>query len=154
MIDALKMWTQNIIIAVVISIIIEMILPDGNNKKYVKVVSGLYILYMIVNPILGLNENINLNEITELIIDENVVQTVSSSDISKTYIVSLQDALKAQIENLGYKVDNVSIIITSDYSDIVSINIKMRPIVNYDVNKVIEVVQKNYEIEKDKINIS
>ena len=31
-------WIQGIIIAVVISSIIEMILPNGNSKKYIKVV--------------------------------------------------------------------------------------------------------------------
>lgn len=37
--ESIKNWTENIIIVVIISIIIEMILPDGNSKKYVKVVS-------------------------------------------------------------------------------------------------------------------
>lgn len=37
--EAIKSWSENIIIVVIISIIIEMILPDGNSKKYVKVVS-------------------------------------------------------------------------------------------------------------------
>ena len=41
---AIKLWAENIIIVVIISIIIEMILPEGNSKKYVKVVSGLYLL--------------------------------------------------------------------------------------------------------------
>lgn len=39
MIASIKTWIENIIIVVIISIIIEMILPEGNNKKYVKVVS-------------------------------------------------------------------------------------------------------------------
>ena len=39
MIANVKTWVENIIIVVIISIIIEMILPEGNNKKYVKVVS-------------------------------------------------------------------------------------------------------------------
>ena len=39
--EAIKSWSENIIIVVIISIIIEMILPDGNSKKYVKVVSRL-----------------------------------------------------------------------------------------------------------------
>ena len=39
--EAIKSWSENIIIVVIISIIIEMILPDGKSKKYVKVVSRL-----------------------------------------------------------------------------------------------------------------
>ena len=150
----MKQWTENIIIAVIISIIIEMILPDGNNKKYVKVVSGLYILYVIINPIFNLESEINFNEITNLVIGENVVQTVSEGEIGKTYLLSLQDTLKGQIEDLGYSVDSVSIVVTSDYSDIVSIDIKMKLGTNYDVNKITDLILKSYEIDKSAINIS
>ena len=45
MIESIKAWVENIIIVVIISIIIEMILPEGNNKKYVKVVSR--VIYFI-----------------------------------------------------------------------------------------------------------
>ena len=45
-------WIQGIIIAVVIGTIIEMILPDGNCKKYVKVVIGVYILFSIISPVI------------------------------------------------------------------------------------------------------
>lgn len=37
--SSIKSWSENIIIVVIIAIIIEMILPEGNSKKYVKVVS-------------------------------------------------------------------------------------------------------------------
>ena len=36
MILKIRAWCEGIIIAIIISIIIEMILPDGKNKKYVK----------------------------------------------------------------------------------------------------------------------
>ena len=55
MIEWIKNWTEGIIIAVIISIIIEMLVPEGKNKKYVKVVSGIYILYTIINPFLDDN---------------------------------------------------------------------------------------------------
>ena len=45
-------WIQGIIIAVIIGTIIEMLLPEGNCKKYVKVVIGVYILFSIVSPVI------------------------------------------------------------------------------------------------------
>ena len=45
MIDFFRVWCEGIIIAVVISIIIEAILPEGNIKKYVKVIISIYIVY-------------------------------------------------------------------------------------------------------------
>ena len=52
MILKIRAWCEGIIIAIIISIIIEMILPDGKNKKYVKVVIGIYIMFVVLNPIL------------------------------------------------------------------------------------------------------
>ena len=44
----LNSWLQGIIVSVVISTIIEMILPNGNTKKYVKVVLGIYVMFNII----------------------------------------------------------------------------------------------------------
>ena len=41
-------WAEGIIVAVIIGTIIEMILPNGKSKKYIKVVIGIYILNMII----------------------------------------------------------------------------------------------------------
>lgn len=49
MIDFLSNWAQGIIVAVIIATIIEMILPNGSSKKYVKVVVGIYILFTIIS---------------------------------------------------------------------------------------------------------
>lgn len=98
--EAIKTWSENIIIVVIITIIIEMILPDGNSKKYVKVVSGLYLLYVIINPIVNFDFNIDSNEIANLIIEDETVSTSSSSSVEETYISSLEASLKIKIEEL------------------------------------------------------
>ena len=54
MILKIKSWCEGIIVAIIISIIIEMLVPDGNNKKYVKVVIGIYIIFVTLNPIFQL----------------------------------------------------------------------------------------------------
>ena len=43
MIEFFRSWCEGIIVAVIIAMLIEAILPEGNNKKYVKVVIGIYI---------------------------------------------------------------------------------------------------------------
>lgn len=154
MIGKLKLWTQNIIIAVIISIIIEMILPDtGSNKKYVKVVSGLYILYVIINPILNLGTSAKDFKIEEFIKNENIISTVAEeSDVAQTYILSMENSLKANIEKeLSYKVQMVEFTLLKDYSEIVKIKIEMKPGQNYDSRKIIEVIQKSYSINNIEI---
>lgn len=98
--EAIKTWSENIIIVVIITIIIEMILPDGNSKKYVKVVSGLYLLYVIIHPIAGFDFEIDSSEIANIIIEDETVSTSSSSSVEETYISSLEASLKIKIEEL------------------------------------------------------
>ena len=46
-------WIQGIVVAVIITIIVEMILPEGNSKKYIKIVLGIFIVFSIISPIIG-----------------------------------------------------------------------------------------------------
>ena len=62
MIENLSLWAEQIIVAVIIATLIEMILPNGNNKKYIKAVIGVYILFTIISPILGSKGNISFDQ--------------------------------------------------------------------------------------------
>ncbi len=59
----LRNWCEQIIISIFISIIIEMLIPAGNIKKYVKVVVGIYIMFVILNPIISNIQNIDFENI-------------------------------------------------------------------------------------------
>lgn len=54
MISNISSWAEQIIIAVIIATILEMVLPNGNSKKYIKTVIGIYILYTIISPVITL----------------------------------------------------------------------------------------------------
>lgn len=54
MISNISSWAEQIIIAVIIATILEMVLPNGNSKKYIKTVIGVYILYTIISPVITL----------------------------------------------------------------------------------------------------
>ena len=53
MILKLKSWCEGIIVSIILCIIIESLIPEGNNKKYVKVIIGIYIMYVSLNPLLN-----------------------------------------------------------------------------------------------------
>ena len=92
MIEFFKSWCEGIIIAVVISIIIESILPEGSIKKYVKVIISIYIVFTILNPILGKLDtnldfvnNINLASIeTSSIGTENIKELYTNRNTGNT----------------------------------------------------------------------
>ncbi len=53
MINNISSWAEQLIIAVIIATILEIILPKGNSKKYIKTIIGIYILYTIISPVLN-----------------------------------------------------------------------------------------------------
>ena len=65
MIKFINSWAQGIILAVIIATIIEIILPEGKNKKYVKTVIGVYILFTIIYPLINKFTKTNINTLIE-----------------------------------------------------------------------------------------
>lgn len=110
-------WIQGIIIAVIISTIVEMVLPEGNCKKYIKVVIGVYILFSIISPVINkvTGNNFKLANIFDL--DEyietsssNTYQNVNNAQekqIKEIYQNSLKNDMKEKIKAKGYKVINI-----------------------------------------------
>ena len=68
MVEWISGWAQGIIVAVIIATIIEMLLPEGSSKKYIKVVVGIYILFTIVSPVITkiTNKEFKLSDIIDL----------------------------------------------------------------------------------------
>lgn len=115
MINVINRWMKQIIFAVVITIIIEMLVPEGKNKKYIKMITNIYIIFIIVSPIfskLTLKE-INLNEI---FINEST-KTVATSSIDNTkyieerYIKNIKESINTNLSNIGYEVKNIDVFI-------------------------------------------
>ena len=139
-------------IATIITIIIQIILPDGKNKKYINVISGLYILYVILNPFLNLDKNFFISDIKSAIVGTTSGSYVSQEKIAKNYIIQIENNLKEKIENLGYKVDYIQFYITPDYSDIRKIEVKMM-YGEYDEEQIEKVVFENFSVDKSSVVI-
>ena len=131
-----------------------MILPDGKNKKYAEVVSGLYILYVILNPILNIDKNVSILDIKSTIAGVSSGSYVSQDDIAKSYILGLQNDLKEKIEKLGYEPNYIQFYITPDYSTIAKIEVKMKMGTQYDSEKIINLILENFNIDKENILIT
>lgn len=114
-------WAQGIIVAVIIGSIIEMLLPNGNSKKYIKVVIGVYIVFNIVSPIIGkftgselkLDSIIDINKYEDKIssyeVDTKSLENTNNSNIKEVYILNLKKDIKAKVEDKGYIVNTIQI---------------------------------------------
>ena len=110
MIEWMSTWAEQIIVAVIIGTIIEMILPNGKNKKYVKTIIGVYILFTIISPIISKVTKTDMNNLDfefEKYLEETdtyqtMAQTLSTNNDNKTmeiYINNIkEDIIKTKEE--------------------------------------------------------
>ncbi len=164
MISWLNSWAQGIIVAVVIATIIELILPEGSCKKYVKVVIGIYILFTIIAPVIGKvsKKDIDINDILntqkyeqEISKNNNDIYKKFESNNSRTikdiYVSNLETDIKSKLKDKGYEVTNTYIKVKNDknYSiDKISVDV-----VKKENSKQNEKENKNESIENISINI-
>lgn len=126
MMDFISSWTQGIVVAVIIATIIEMIIPEGNSKKYIKVVIGVYVLFNIVAPIINKvsNNSLDLSEFMELEVYSKEIETSNkitqninednSYNIKELYANNLKKDMKNKIEDKGYTINSIKIEIEND----------------------------------------
>ena len=135
--EFISSWTQGIIISVLITTIIEMILPNGNSKKYIKMLLGIFIVFNIITPIVSkvTGKEFVIQEIKDLgkYIDGasqysiNKIDSDNSSNIKEIYILNLKKDIKSKLEDMGYTVINVQISAKDDENfpiEKISLNIK------------------------------
>lgn len=150
MIEKINSWAQKIIIVVIICTIIEMILPEGKNKKYIKTVIGIYVVFTIISPIISElnNSSLDLNKYLE--IDNNItIETSTTIDtneyIEEVYKEKIKTDIKTKIEEMDYSVKNIDLEIETEdeqaYGTILKLGLSVLP-------KVQENIQNNIQIEK------
>lgn len=130
MINFLKQWSNQIIVAVIVSTIIEMILPEGNNKKYIKMIIGIYILFTILHPVIGkFTQNNKLEFDYSKYFPTSAEITTSSSFedensklIQQTYIDSIKKDINTKILAKGYKVISCKVDMLQSGDDYGTIN--------------------------------
>lgn len=121
MIEWISEWAGGIIVAVLIGTVIEMILPEGSSKKYIKVVIGVYVVFTIVTPVITkfTGEGIEVFDVLEIdeYIDEakeasevhNSIETSNQNSIMNIYIDGMKKDIEAKIEGKGYVVNAVEV---------------------------------------------
>lgn len=160
MVEWISGWAQGIIVAVIIATIIEMLLPEGSSKKYIKVVVGIYILFTIVSPVITkitnkefkLSDIIDLDEYIEAASSDNTYNELEKSNnenIKEVYIASLKSDIEGKIANKGYNADSIEVEVqdNEEYT-INSITIFVSKLDEKEENNNIEIVN---EVE---INVS
>ena len=118
MINFISSWAEQIIIVVVITTIIEMILPNSKNKKYVQMIIGIYILFTIIYPLINKFTKLNINTLIENTTkqmstyqESNSLKIDTDKYIESTYKKKIEEDIKnkANEKNLNITFLNVYI---------------------------------------------
>jgi stage III sporulation protein AF len=153
-------WAGGIIIAVIIISLIEMILPEGKNKKYIKVILGLFLLFTILSPIVTKisKQDFEINDVMENVLQENTKQYASISDeiadvnnqsIREVYLTNLKNDMKEKLKEKGYLAKSIEIELEDgEEYRIKSVNLVVTKYQEESENSVNEIVAVN-EIKID-----
>lgn len=186
-------WAKGIVLAVVIVTILEMILPDTKNKKYIKIVMGVYVTFTIISPIIskltGNNFTIDVSKYDFFNNSNNVqsvnnIKNINNQSIQNLYLNTIKTDIQEELNTEGYTATKIDITadinIEKEEAKIHKINLEAYK--NIDENKVKkvnkveigakeekqdnnvlsdgeihklkEIINKKYEIEKEKIFIN
>ena len=171
MIKFINSWAQGIILAVIIATIIEIILPEGKNKKYVKTVIGVYILFTIIYPLINKFTKTNINTLIENTTkqmstyqENNSLKIDTDKYIESTYKKKIEEDIRKRANEKKLNITSLNVYIETEdenrYGMLNSLVIKVEKNEaskkNNNVNQIKEVniskdVQSNEIIEnKDK----
>lgn len=162
MINFMSSWAEQIVLAVIVATIIEMILPKSKNKKYIQMVIGVYVLFNIISPIIKNKENFSIGKFNienyETKSQYEIDQTSMDERLEKIYLDELEDIVRTKFEENDIEVVKCEIDAVLDTNKknagIHSIKVKIKG--EYGQNMIEEIkreISNDLEIEKEKIII-
>jgi len=162
MINFMSSWAEQIVLAVIVATIIEMLLPKNNNKKYIQMVVGIYVLFNIISPMIKNKDNFSIEKYNiekyETKFQYEVDQTSMNQRLEKIYLEELENTViskfeEKDIEVVKCKIDAI-LDTTKKNAGIHSIIVKLRN--SIDEGKISEIkseLASEFEIKKDIIFI-
>ena len=161
MVEFLSSWAGGIAVTVIIATILEMLLPDGKNRKYIKTVIGIYILFAVLEQ--PLTEPIELEnifggyEIQPL----EVASINAENSIEEVYIYNLKTDMASKLKEIGYEVleiklneNKIKLLVKRlEKSKIKKVEIgnKQEVLTNSEINEIKEYLSTTYDIQKRNI---
>ena len=161
MINFLSSWAEQVILAVIIATILELILPNSKNKKYAQMVIGVYVLFNIISPIIKNKEKLVFSEIDldkYITTSTKVEQSSMDARLEKIYLDELENNIKSKFKNAGIEIIKCTIDAeldtTKKNAGIHSIDVKVKNVDDEKkISKIEQEIIEEYEISEDKIKI-
>ena len=132
--DKIYDYVTTLIIFIMAMTLIEMLLSNNKNKKYVMFAGTLIVLINVLNPIIkAFGSNIDLTEkIREIEAEMNQIEVSKKSEyqmenqLQDTYENLLINNIKERLEEIGYTVLDVDVVINKSTYEPEKIEMKIR----------------------------
>ena len=98
MVKFFRGWCEELILSSFIVALIEMLVPEGKTKKYIRVVTGVYMIFVILNSILINMNQINLEGQLENILDVSSTSFDEEKELEESYRILNQISENLQKE--------------------------------------------------------
>lgn len=163
-------WINQIVLAVILCVLIELILPENASKKYVKTVIEIYLVFAIFSPIAGLFQKESWkrfsleNMLAEQGLTKQTHADLSGGNIAEIYEKELEKAIRGTLTEKGYLAGNIILQTKQDGTyEITQIQIQAlekkevkiqgMPVSKGEENMLKELLAEEYGLAKDQITI-
>ena len=117
MMNSIMSYVYTLVFFAIFIAILEMILPKGNNRKYVMLASGLLLTYITISPIISILSGISeaKNNFSSNIKEVSAEYGTSLTDINQEqYVLNLfekgvENDIKKRVEECGFAIENVKV---------------------------------------------
>ena len=169
--SAIRAFIEQIIYVAIVAIIIELILPKGNTKKYVYVILSLFILLNIVSPVINIIKDTDMQDVFD-----NVLETISTNtenanvtnieEFSAYKNVKVTENLESNmlkdmendLSSLNVEFKNLNIVLDDNYA-FEELRVEIGNLAHLNnkkvekISEIISMISKEYDIDENKIRI-
>jgi len=168
---AIRAFIEQIIYITIVAIIIELILPKGNTKKYVYVILSLFILLNIVSPIINIIRDTDMQTLFDDVLETistntenaNVKGIEEFSEYKNTKVTEelerdLLKEIKNNLSNLNVEFKDIQIVLDDKYGvEELKVQIGNLEYLNdkkvEKISEIISIISKEYDINENAITI-
>lgn len=182
MIENISNYISSIVTVIIFITIIELLLPNNKNKKYVMFTSSLIVMLSVINPVLKVfgsetdivQDVIKIQKEMKEYENDSVTKYNLEDNVYNSYVENLKSNMIKRLESIGYRVleteikvnkytyepEEIEMIIEYEDGDIQPIiidvfgNLQEENIYEADKVKIKEIIEKEYGIKKENIRIN
>lgn len=170
MIEIFRNWIVAILCLGILIVIVQLVTPKTNLRKYIYTLVGIVTVVTIISPIVDVLKNTDVKEsissiLSSISVDNEETITVNSQSLQEKnnellkmqFIDNLKSDVMFKLSEEGIEVNNINISINDEY-EITKLEIKLPKLDTEkssikSVNEIVRYINTQYDIDYSKISV-